>query len=91
LLVQEPIILKTNANFANMSFLDKMKKAGKSVVDAGAKTMLKVSLLRAIHSVNIFLDLALASPPRFPLLSSVSIERRSQLTLGSLCCDNDVI
>ena len=26
-----------------MSFLDKMKKAGKSVVDAGAKTMLKVS------------------------------------------------
>ena len=26
-----------------MSFLDKVKKAGKSVVDAGAKTMLKVS------------------------------------------------
>jgi len=25
-----------------MSFLDKVKKAGKSVVDAGAKTMLKV-------------------------------------------------
>ena len=25
-----------------MSFMDKMKKAGKSVVDAGAKTMLKV-------------------------------------------------
>lgn len=25
-----------------MSFIDKMKKAGKSVVDAGAKTMLKV-------------------------------------------------
>ena len=28
-----------------MSFLDKMKKAGKSVVDAGAKTMLKVRIL----------------------------------------------
>lgn len=27
----------------NMSFLDKMKAAGKNVVDAGAKTMLKVS------------------------------------------------
>lgn len=27
-----------------MSFLDKVKKAGKSVVDAGAKTMLKVRL-----------------------------------------------
>jgi len=27
-----------------MSFMDKMKKAGKSVVDAGAKTMLKVRL-----------------------------------------------
>jgi hypothetical protein len=34
---------KTNNYFATMSFLDKMKKAGKSVVDAGAKTMLKVS------------------------------------------------
>lgn len=29
-----------------MSLLDKVKKAGKSVVDAGAKTMLKVSLRR---------------------------------------------
>mmetsp|Transcript_56950 Transcript_56950/g.159830 ORF Transcript_56950/g.159830 Transcript_56950/m.159830 type:complete len:127 (+) Transcript_56950:86-466(+) len=28
-----------------MSFLDKMKKAGKSVVDAGAKTMLKTDIL----------------------------------------------
>lgn len=27
-----------------MSFLDKVKKASKSVVDAGAKTMLKVGL-----------------------------------------------
>jgi hypothetical protein len=26
-----------------MSFLDKMKKASKGVIDAGAKTMLKVS------------------------------------------------
>jgi hypothetical protein len=26
----------------NMSFMDRMKKAGKSVVDAGAKTMLRV-------------------------------------------------
>jgi hypothetical protein len=34
---------KTNNYFSTMSFLDKMKKAGKSVVDAGAKTMLKVS------------------------------------------------
>jgi hypothetical protein len=28
------------------SFMDKMRKAGKSMVDVGAKTMLKVSLLK---------------------------------------------
>jgi hypothetical protein len=30
-----------------MSFLDKVKKASKGVIDAGAKTMLKVSFKRA--------------------------------------------
>jgi hypothetical protein len=32
----------STATLATMSFLDKMKKASKSVVDAGAKQMLKV-------------------------------------------------
>jgi hypothetical protein len=31
-----------------MSWMDKMKKAGKSVVDAGAKTMLKVRPVRPV-------------------------------------------
>jgi hypothetical protein len=31
-----------------MSFLDKMKKAGKGVMDAGAKTMLKVRTFRGV-------------------------------------------
>jgi hypothetical protein len=31
-----------NTTLNSMSFLDKMKKASKSVVDAGAKQMLKV-------------------------------------------------
>ena len=35
--------LTKKASLLNMSFLDKMKAAGKNVVDAGAKTMLKVS------------------------------------------------
>jgi hypothetical protein len=34
---------QTSHNTNTMSFFDKMKKASKSVVDAGAKTMLKVS------------------------------------------------
>ena len=35
-----------------MSFLDKMKKAGKSVVDAGAKQMLKVGARRSHATSN---------------------------------------
>lgn len=35
-----------------MSFMDKMKKAGKSVVDAGAKQMLKVSEEVSGHSYS---------------------------------------
>lgn len=33
---------KTTRNMASANWMDRMKKAGKSVVDAGAKTMLRV-------------------------------------------------
>jgi hypothetical protein len=49
--------------------MDKMKKAGKSVVDAGAKTMLKVSKDRFRHAKNVVL---VAS--RFSLRKSICCE-----------------
>ena len=36
-----------------MSFIDRIKKAGKGVVDAGAKTMLKVRGMRGVWHVCI--------------------------------------
>jgi hypothetical protein len=34
-----------------MSFMDKIKKAGKGVVDAGAKQMLKVRVILHVHAM----------------------------------------
>jgi hypothetical protein len=45
-----------------MSFIDKMKKAGKSVVDAGAKTMLKVRPRQCVCVCASVLERLAATP-----------------------------
>jgi hypothetical protein len=57
-----------------MSFLDKMKKAGKSVVDAGAKQMLKVGVISISGERRIFSrEFSLASLPN----TSIGLAMRS--------------
>ena len=57
-----------------MSFLDKVKKASKGVIDAGAKTMLKVSQLLRLTNV------------KFELLGSTATTRRTRVCLPSPPC-----
>jgi hypothetical protein len=49
------IILSNEESTAKMSLMDRMKKAGRMVVDTGAKTMLKVneSLVSISSHINV--------------------------------------
>ena len=47
--------VKTTETIEKMSFMDKVKKMSKNVVDSGAKTMLKVCLLCAVQCSNFAL------------------------------------